>query len=49
MWIYTTSQKLLNSRIFIFLKKFLLLTKPAFIWSKVQHKQYNFEIVLQFI
>ncbi len=42
---YTTSQKLLNSKI---LKKSLLLTKPAFIWSKVQQKQHNFEIFLLF-
>ncbi len=27
----------------MFLKKSLLLTKPAFIWSKGQQKQYNFE------
>ncbi len=31
--IYTTSQK--------FLKKSFLLSKPAFIWSKVQQKQYK--------
>ncbi len=36
---YTTSQKFLNSKILVFLKKSLLLTKPAFIWSKVQQKQ----------
>ncbi len=32
-----TSQKLLN--FYVFLKKPLLLTKPAFIWSKEQQKQ----------
>ncbi len=33
--IFTTSQKFLNSKIFyVFLKNSLLLTKPAFIWSK---------------
>ncbi len=37
--IYTTSQKFLNSKIFLCcLKKSLLLTKPAFIWSDVQQK-----------
>ncbi len=39
---YTASQKFLNSN------KSLLLTKPAFIWSEVQQKQYNFEIFLLF-
>ncbi len=39
----------LDSTIFdVFLKKSLLLTKPAFLWSKVQQKQYNFEIFLLF-
>ncbi len=39
----------MNSKIFnVFLKKSLLLTKPAFIWSKIQKKQYNFEIFLLF-
>ncbi len=33
---------------YVFLKKSLQLTKPAFIWSKVQQKQYNFEIFLLF-
>ncbi len=37
---YTTSQKFLNSKILMFLlKNSLLLTKPAFIWSKIQQKQ----------
>ncbi len=40
LYIYTTSQKFLNSKIFnVFLKNSLLLTKPAFIWSKIQQKQ----------
>ncbi len=45
MHIHTTSQKSLNSNIFngFFVFKSLLLTKPAFIWSKVQQKQYNLE------
>ncbi len=41
--LYTTSQKFLNSKIFN-----VLLNKPAFIWSKVQQKQYNFVIFLLF-
>ncbi len=37
---YTTSQKFLNSKIFLcFWKKSLLLIKSAFIWSKIQQKQ----------
>ncbi len=37
---YTISQKFLNSKIFnVFLKNALLLTKPAFIWYKIQQKQ----------
>ncbi len=38
---YTTSQKFLNSEMFLcfFLKKSLQVTKMAFIWSKVQQKQ----------
>ncbi len=37
---YITSQKFLDSKIFyVFLKNYLLLTKPAFIWSKIQQKQ----------
>ncbi len=35
-----SSQKFSNSKVFnVFLKKSLLLTNPAFIWSKVQQKQ----------
>ncbi len=34
----TTSQKFLKIS-YVFLKKFLLLTKPAFIWPKIQEKQ----------
>ncbi len=38
--VYTTSQKFLNSKIlFLFLKKSLLLTNPAFISFKTQQKQ----------
>ncbi len=41
--IYTTSQKFMNSKIFLcFLKKYLLLTKPAIIWSTIQ--QLHFKI-----
>ncbi len=38
IWIvvYTISLKFLNSKIFNVFLKTLLLTKPAFIWSKVQ-------------
>ncbi len=44
---YSTSQMFFSNKIFMFfLKKSLLLTKPAFIWSKMQQKQYNFEIFL---
>ncbi len=56
MHIRTTSQKSLNSNIFngFFVFKSLLLNKPAFIWSKVQQKQYNlesfiFEYISQYI
>ncbi len=39
VYLYTTIQKFLNNMICnVFLKKSLLLTKPAFIWSKVQLK-----------
>ncbi len=34
--------------ILLFFKNSLLLTKPAFIWSKVQQKQLHFEIFLLF-
>ncbi len=39
--VHYTGQKFLNSKIcsFSFLKKSLLLTKPAFIWSKIKQKQ----------
>ncbi len=41
---YTTSQTFLDSKVFnVFLKKSLL-TKPAFIWSKIQQKQQYCEI-----
>ncbi len=37
--IFTPSQKVVDSKICtVFLKKSRLLTKPAFIWSKIQQK-----------
>ncbi len=45
--IYIISQKFVNSKIlYVFLKKSLLLTKPAFILSKVQQKQYKLDFFL---
>ncbi len=44
---YISVKKFLNSKIFCYLKKSVL-TKPVFISSKVQQKQYNFEIFLLF-
>ncbi len=41
---YLCTQTFLNRKIFyVFLKKSLLLTKPAFIWSKVGYKQKHVE------
>ncbi len=48
IYTYTTIQKFLNSKIFFFLKKSLLFTKPALILSKIQQKQKYCEIFLLF-
>ncbi len=47
VYVHTTGQKVLNSKMF-YLKKSFLITKPAFMWSKIQQKQYNSEIILLF-